>query len=95
MQLQLLLKQHARNSEAKEAVRRICESLGIHLTAEGAVSASATVDDDQFNSLFGHAAGKNSASLSAPPLKVPDQLSDLVETISVPPSHIYMGPKLM
>lgn len=95
MQLQLLLRPQARTPEGKEAARGICESMGIHVTAEGAVSFSAAVDDDRFTSLFGYVPGPELASLTAPPLKVPSQLSEFVETISVPPPHIYMGPKTM
>jgi len=93
MKLQLLLHPRAQNPNGKEAVRRISESLGIHVTAEGAVSMSANVDDQHFPTLFGLAAEPSAASLTAPPLHVPHQLSEFVETISVPPSHIYMGPK--
>ena len=95
MKLQLLLHPHARNQESKESVRRISESLGIHVTTEGAISMSANIDDRQFPSLFGKATESNAASLTAPPLPVPHQLSEFVETISVPPTHIYMGPKSM
>ena len=95
MKLQLLLRPEARTPEGKAAVRRICESLGIQLTAEGGVTFSANINDDQFSTLFGHAADARAAALTAPPLKVPDQLREFIETISVPPSHIYMGRKPM
>jgi hypothetical protein len=95
MQLQLLLRPPSRTPEGREAARAICESLGIHVTAEGAVSLSARVDDERFASLFGCAPDSKLASLTAPPLKIPKELSEFVETISVPPPHIYMGPKTM
>jgi hypothetical protein len=102
IKLQLLLRREWRSPQGVDKVRGLLPSLGITPTIGGVAAISAEIEPEKFKDLFGVTAtetaprppgerdfGQSGGNIS-PDLKVPEPLSEFVESISAAPGHIYL-----
>jgi hypothetical protein len=87
IRLQVLLRDDWRHEEGVRRVQDRLRSLGMKPTAAGQVTVSAEASPDTFRDTFGPHASTGAT------LAVPAPLAPYVESISVAPPHVRMGPK--
>ena len=85
VRLQVLLRSEARHPGGVDCAARALDALGVEVTASGRASISARADAGTLHRVFGSAPAEANA-----PLRVPDHLADIIESITVAPPHQSM-----